>query len=88
MTIVTGKAEARRRLQSGRSGVLREIWEHRADYAYVLPAIAVMLVVIAYPIYYTIELSFFKTPPGLQLRDKSFIGFDNYTTILTSEVFW
>ncbi|TIY01651.1 MAG: sugar ABC transporter permease, partial [Mesorhizobium sp.] len=88
MTIVTGKAEARRRLESGRSSVLRQIWEHRADYAYVLPAIAVMLVVIAYPIYYTIELSFFKTPPGLQLRDKTFIGFDNYTTILTSEVFW
>ncbi|TIW17388.1 MAG: sugar ABC transporter permease, partial [Mesorhizobium sp.] len=88
MTIVTGKAEARRRLQSGRSGVLRKIWDHRADYAYVLPAIAVMLIVIAYPIYYTIELSFFKTPPGLQLRDKTFIGFDNYTAILTSEVFW
>ena len=65
-----------------------KIWEHRADYAYVLPAIAVMLIVIAYPIYYTIELSFFKTPPGLQLRDKIFIGFDNYTAILTSEVFW
>ncbi|TKD47075.1 MAG: sugar ABC transporter permease, partial [Mesorhizobium sp.] len=43
MTIVTGKAEARRRLESGRSSVLRQIWEHRADYAYVLPAIAVML---------------------------------------------
>ncbi|TKB07716.1 MAG: sugar ABC transporter permease, partial [Mesorhizobium sp.] len=55
---------------------------------YVLPAIAVMLIVIAYPIYYTVELSFFKTPPGLQLRDKTFIGFDNYTTILTSQVFW
>jgi len=47
---VTGKTEARRRLQPGKSGVLRKIWEHRADYAYVLPAIAVMLVVIAYPI--------------------------------------
>src|SRR4029078_3466351 len=64
------------------------IWEHRADYAYVLPAIAVMLVVIAYPIYYTIELSFFNTPPGLQLRDKTFVGFNNSTAILTSAVFW
>src|SRR4051795_632639 len=87
--MVTGKAgEARRGLRAGWSGVLREIWEHRADYAYVLPALAVMLIVIAYPIYYTIELSFFKTPPGLQLRDKIFNGFDNYTTILTSRVFW
>ena len=47
-----------------------------------------MLIVIAYPIYYTIELSFFNTPPGLQLRDKIFVGFDNYTSILTSPVFW
>ena len=47
-----------------------------------------MLIVIAYPIYYTIDLSFFKTPPGLQLRDKTFVGFDNYTAILTSDLFW
>ena len=62
--------------------------QHRHDYLYVLPAIVVMLVVIAYPIYYTIDLSFFKTPPGLQLKDKNFIGLDNYTAILTSAVFW
>jgi multiple sugar transport system permease protein len=47
-----------------------------------------MLVVIAYPIYYTVELSFFDTPPGLQLRDKTFTGLDNYVAILTSNVFW
>jgi len=47
-----------------------------------------MLVVIAYPIYYTIDLSFFKTPPGLQLRDKIFVGTENYSAILSSEVFW
>ncbi|MET0428144.1 MAG: sugar ABC transporter permease [Microvirga sp.] len=88
MTIVTGRAEARRSSQPGRSGVLRTMWVQRADYAYVLPAIVVMLIVIAYPIYYTIDLSFYKTPPGLQLRNKSFIGFDNYTLILTSPVFW
>ncbi|MGO7580663.1 sugar ABC transporter permease, partial [Rhizobium ruizarguesonis] len=34
MTILTGKAEARRRLQPDGSSVLRKIWEHRADYAY------------------------------------------------------
>jgi multiple sugar transport system permease protein len=71
-----------------RSGIPRQMWASRADYAYVLPAIVVMLVVIAYPIYYTIELSFFNTPPGLQLRDKIFIGVDNYAAILTSDVFW
>ena len=45
---------------------------------YVLPAIVVMLIVIAYPVYYTIDLSFFRTPPSLQLKDKIFVGLDNY----------
>jgi multiple sugar transport system permease protein len=64
------------------------VWNHRADYLYVLPALIVMLLVIAYPVYYTIDLSFFRTPPSLQLRDKIFVGFENYTTILTSPSFW
>ena len=32
-------------------------FDHRADYLYVLPALGVMLLVIAYPIYYTVYLS-------------------------------
>lgn len=88
MTTVTGHADASRRTQAVRSGILREMWASRTDYLYVLPAIVVMLVVIAYPIYYTVDLSFYRTPPGLQLRDKIFVGLDNYTSILTSDVFW
>ena len=71
-----------------RQGILQQAWNHRADYFYVLPAIVVMLIVIAYPIYYTVELSFYKTPPSLQLRDKIFVGLDNYELILSSDVFW
>jgi multiple sugar transport system permease protein len=88
VTTLTQEAERSRGAVAVRAGILRRIWRHRADYAYVLPAIIVMLVVIAYPVYYTIELSFFQTPPGLQLQDKIFIGFDNYTAILSSPVFW
>ena len=88
MTMVTGEADPARQPRAMRSDLLRQIWISRADYLYVMPAIVVMLVVIAYPIYYTVDLSFFKTPPGLQLKDKSFIGLENYTTILTSDVFW
>jgi len=88
MTMMTGHAGAPRTQIPARPGVLRQMWVSRADYLYVLPAIVVMLIVIAYPIYYTIELSFFKTPPGLQLRDKIFIGTDNYSAILASDVFW
>ena len=88
MTINTGHAGAPRAVLPPRPSILRQMWTSRADYLYVLPAIVVMLIVIAYPIYYTIDLSFFKTPPGLQLRDKIFVGGDNYTAILSSDVFW
>jgi multiple sugar transport system permease protein len=64
------------------------MWIQRADYLYVMPALVVMLIVIAYPVYYTIDLSFFRTPPSLQLRDKTFIGLENYATILSSASFW
>ena len=88
MTIATGHAAALQRADIKRPNVFQRMWASRADYLYVLPAIVVMLVVIAYPIYYTVELSFFKTPPGLQLRDKVFVGTENYSTILSSDVFW
>lgn len=71
-----------------RAGLFQRIWNHRNDYLYVLPAIIVMLIVIAYPIYYTIELSFYNTPASLSLANKQFNGLDNYVTILTSEIFW
>ena len=71
-----------------RVGLLQQMYAQRADYLYVLPAVVVMLIVIAYPIYYTIELSFFRTPASLQLKDKIFTGFDNYGTILSSAAFW
>jgi len=88
VTAVTDHATAAARSDIGRENVLQRMWRQRADYLYVLPAIVVMLVVIAYPVYYTVDLSFFKTPPGLQLRDKVFVGVDNYTAILSSDVFW
>jgi len=70
-----------------RRGLAIRIWAHRHDYAYVLPAIGTMLFVIAYPIYYTIHLSFFSTPPNLALEDKIFVGFDNYSRILGADTF-
>src|SRR4051812_9841243 len=88
MTTVLGRADAARGTPAVRSNILQQVWISRADYVYVLPAIVVMLIVIGYPIYYTIDLSFFRTPPGLQLKDKIFVGADNYIAILSSEVFW
>ncbi len=67
--------------------VFARIVRHRADYLYIAPALGVMLLVIGYPIYDTIYLSFFNTPPSLAMADKIFVGTDNYVRILTSEAF-
>jgi len=67
--------------------LLRRILLHWNDYAYIAPALIVMLLVIGYPIYYTVELSFFKTPANLAMNQKVFVGFDNYWAILTSKSF-
>lgn len=88
MTTATRLADAPVLERTKQPNLVQQAWSSRADYFYVLPAIVVMLIVIAYPIYYTIDLSFYNTPPSLQLRDKSFIGLDNYSIILTSDVFW
>jgi len=67
--------------------LLWQIWRRRADYLYILPALGVMLLVIGYPIYYTVYLSFFSTPASLSMADKIFVGADNYTRILSSSSF-
>lgn len=89
MTIATGRAAIAEAptAERLRVGFFRRVYNHRTDYLYVLPALVVMMIVIAYPIYYTIELSFFRTPPNLQMKDKIFIGLDNYVTVLTSSSF-
>lgn len=70
-----------------RRGIVARIYDHRYDYMYVFPSLAVMLLVIAYPIYYTVYLSFFKTPPSLAMSEKIFVGLENYTRVLSSRSF-
>jgi multiple sugar transport system permease protein len=68
-------------------GLFVRMWRHRTDYLYIAPALAVMLLVIGYPVYSTIYLSFFNTPPSLAMDQKIFVGVDNYVRILTSQAF-
>lgn len=69
-------------------GLLGRIWDGRWDYMYIAPALIVMLLVIAYPIYYTFVLSFYKTPPSLAMSEKIFNGIDNYIRLLNASSFW
>lgn len=77
----------RRARDRDNAGWFRRVYEHRADYLYILPALGVIVLVIGYPVYYTVYLSFFNTPPSLAMADKIFVGLDNYVRILTSESF-
>jgi multiple sugar transport system permease protein len=61
------------------------IWRHRADYLYIAPALGVMLLVIGYPVYFTLYLSLFNTPPNLSMDEKIFVGLDNYARVLGAE---
>lgn len=69
-------------------GVLAEMRRHWADYLYIAPALIVMLVVIGYPLVYTIYLSFFKTPAASS--QWTFNGLHNYSTIFSDTTldFW
>lgn len=60
--------------------------KHWADYLYILPSLLVMLVVIGYPLVYTVWLSFHATPP--RTGEWVFNGVTNYQDILTDPRFW
>ena len=69
-----------------RSGPFAAVAHAWADYLYVGPAILVMLLVIGYPLVYTVYLSFFETPP--RTGEWVWNGVGNYGDVLTSDRFW
>ncbi|HEY3062656.1 MAG TPA: sugar ABC transporter permease [Chloroflexota bacterium] len=69
-----------------RRGLLAEINRHRTDYLWVAPALLVMLLVIGYPVAYTIDLSLYETPPSSV--NWYFNGVGNYGQILSDRSFW
>jgi len=86
MTTVTdapaAKAVTERPPQSDRSAA-----ENRLGIRLVLPAVILMLVVTAYPMFQALYLSLFRyrlTDPN----DKDFVGLQNYGTVLTDSLFW
>jgi multiple sugar transport system permease protein len=61
--------------------------ENRLGQRLVAPAVIVMLLVTAYPMFQALYLSLFRyrlTSPD----DKTFIGLSNYWTVLTDSLFW
>jgi N,N'-diacetylchitobiose transport system permease protein len=58
-------------------------------YLLLLPVIVVMAAVLGYPLYFLVKLSFQQYGlPELIQRHGSWIGFDNYSSVLHDRVFW
>jgi multiple sugar transport system permease protein len=64
-------------------GLLGRIVAHRADYFYIAPALAVMTLVILYPLIYTVILAFFDTPPT---GDYRYVGLDNFRELFQADL--
>jgi multiple sugar transport system permease protein len=69
-----------------RESLAQRLTRHWADYLYVVPSLLVMLVVIGYPLVYTVFLSFHATPP--RTGEWNFNGIQNYQEILSDSRFW
>jgi multiple sugar transport system permease protein len=65
-------------------GLLRQIVHRRGDYLYILPAMSVMTLVILYPLFYTIFLAFYDTPPT---GDYRYVGLGNFAELFQADLF-
>lgn len=69
----------------GTTNLLKEMWNRRGDYMYVLPALIVMGLVILYPLIKVIWLSVHYTSP--YGGGEQFVGLDNYKEAVQDEHF-
>jgi len=65
----------------------RHAGEERLGWLLCAPAVIAMLLVTAYPILYAVWLSLFRYDLRFPAR-RAFVGFHNYVSVLTSEVWW
>ncbi|ALS29925.1 ABC transporter [Paenibacillus sp. 32O-W] len=61
-------------------------WEYMKDFAFALPALAMLLIFIYYPLVNSFYLSF--TNWNMTRPNKEFIGLDNYEKLLTGDTFY
>jgi len=80
----TAPAPAPRRKEPN---LAQRIWRSRADYLYVMPAIIVLAIIVAYPVFYTVRLSFYTTPKTWPKTEKVWNGLENYAKVLNWQQF-
>ena len=61
--------------------------DKRTAWLLLAPSLLIILGVTLWPVLYTFILSFFNAPPGIH-QTRTFVGFGNYTEMLTDPLFW
>jgi N,N'-diacetylchitobiose transport system permease protein len=83
LTAAAATSGSRRRLSRGR------LAGGSVPYLLVLPTVAVLAAILGYPIYYLVRLSFEKYDLfALIAHQGTYVGLDNFRTILHDPVFW
>src|SRR5262245_3365269 len=86
---MTVAAEARADRSGRRPPRARRLARAATPYLLILPIVVVITVILGYPLYKLVTLSFqqYGLPELIQRKGK-WIGFDNYSSVLHDEVFW
>ena len=69
-----------------KSGMMRQ--EERMGYLFILPFLAMFAIFKLYPMIYGFIVSFWNRNSEMKLLDTTFVGFDNYISVLKSRSFW
>jgi ABC-type sugar transport system permease subunit len=86
MTAPSVSSSSSRREARPRRLTLRQR-DARTAWLLVLPSLVVILGVTLWPIVWTFFLSFYNAPSGLN-QVRTFVGLDNYLTLLQDQTFW
>ena len=85
-----GSGEMSRQVAGSRIGALfnGRRWRAISDYLFIAPAILFLVGFMIYPIVFNIQISFFDPKASNLIQgEQTFVGLDNYTTILADPVF-
>ena len=71
-----------------RRGLTLAAWRTRTTWLFLLPSIVLLALVAAYPLFRTIQLSFFDVSILKFPLEPTWVGFENYRALLTDSRWW